>query len=48
MLFIYRDVGLLSFDPYVIGLVRTSMADYKKEDWLVNLPLYVVEELEGI
>ncbi len=25
--------------------VRTSMADYKKEDRLVNLPLYAVEEL---
>lgn len=25
--------------------VRTSMADYKKEDWLINLPLYAVEEL---
>lgn len=24
--------------------VRTSMADYKKEDWLLNLPLYAVEE----
>lgn len=24
--------------------VRTSMADYKKEDWLVNLPLYAVEQ----
>lgn len=24
--------------------VRTSMADYKKEEWLVNLPLYAVEE----
>lgn len=24
--------------------IRTSMVDYKKEDWLVNLPLYAVEE----
>jgi len=23
--------------------VRTSMADYKEEDWLVNLPLYAIE-----
>ena len=23
--------------------VRTSMADYKKEDWLLNLPLYAIE-----
>ncbi len=25
--------------------IRTSMADYKKEDWLINLPLYAVEEI---
>lgn len=25
--------------------VRASMADYKKEDGLVNLPLYAVEEI---
>jgi hypothetical protein len=25
--------------------VRTSMADYKKEDWLLNLPLYVIENI---
>ncbi len=28
--------------------VRTSMADYKKEDWLVNLPLYTVSEVNAI
>lgn len=26
--------------------IRTSMADYKKEDWIVNLPLYTIEELK--
>ena len=26
--------------------VRTSMADYRKEEWLVNLPLYAVEEID--
>ena len=32
------------FNPEIS--VRTSMADYKKEEWLVNLPsLYVVEEI---
>lgn len=31
------------FDPKMS--VRTSMADYKKEDWLINLPLYAIEEL---
>jgi len=25
--------------------VRTSMADYKKEDWLINLPLYAIENI---
>ena len=34
------------FEPEVS--IRTSMADYRKEDWLVNLPLYAVEEIENI
>lgn len=34
---VYRE----KFEPKVS--VRTSMADYKKEDWLVNLPLWAVE-----
>ena len=25
--------------------VRTSMADFKRDDWLVNLPLYAVEQI---
>ena len=25
--------------------IRSSMADYKKEDWLVNLPLYAIEQI---
>ena len=34
-------------DKYKPALsVRTSMADYKKEDWLINLPLYAVEEID--
>jgi predicted AAA+ superfamily ATPase len=28
------------FDPKIS--IRASMADYKKEDWLVNLPLYAI------
>jgi len=36
---VYKD----KYDPEIS--VRTSMADYKKEDWLVNLPLYAVEEI---
>ncbi|MCH4154653.1 MAG: ATP-binding protein [Mageeibacillus sp.] len=31
------------FEPEIS--VRTSMSDYKNEDWLVNLPLYAVEEI---
>lgn len=37
----YRE----KFEPEIS--VRTSMADYKKEDWLINLPLYAVEELQS-
>ena len=25
--------------------IRTSMADFKKEEWLINLPLYAIEEI---
>lgn len=25
--------------------IRTSMAAYKKEEWIVNLPLYAIEEI---
>lgn len=28
--------------------VRTSMADYRKEDWLLNLPLYAIEQINKI
>lgn len=35
----YRE----KFNPQIS--IRTSMADYKKEDWLVNLPLYAVGEI---
>lgn len=33
------------FEPKVS--VRTSMADYKLEDWLVNLPLWAIETLSS-
>lgn len=35
---VYRD----KFQPKLS--IRTSMADYKKEDWLLNLPLWAVEQ----
>ncbi len=38
----YRE----KFKPEVS--VRTSMADYKKEEWLVNLPLYGIEEIRKL
>ena len=28
--------------------VRTSMSDYRKEDWLINLPLYAIEEINKV
>lgn len=28
--------------------VRTSMSDYKKEEWLVNLPLYAIDQIDKI
>ena len=28
--------------------IRSSMADYKKEDWLINLPLYAIEQLKQV
>ena len=28
--------------------VRTSMTDYKKEDWLLNIPLYLIGNIEQI
>ena len=37
----YRE----KFSPNIS--VRTSMADYKEEDGLVNLPLYAIEEIRG-
>ena len=35
----YRE----KFSPEIS--VRTSMADYKKEEWLVNLPLYAIDQI---
>ena len=27
--------------------IRTSMADYKKEEWLINLPLYAIDQIKA-
>ena len=32
------------FSPTVS--IRTSMSDYKEEDWLINLPLYAIEQID--
>lgn len=34
------------FSPQIS--VRTSMADYKREEWLVNLPLYAISQIKQI
>ena len=31
------------FNPNIA--IRTSMSDYKKDDWLINIPLYAIENL---
>lgn len=28
--------------------VRTSMSNYRREDWLVNIPLYMIGNIESI
>lgn len=28
--------------------VRTSMTNYKKEDWLINIPLYLIGNIKNI
>lgn len=33
------------FNPLIS--VRTAMLDYKKEDWLINIPLWAIEALEN-
>lgn len=39
---VYRD----KFSPD--HCIRTSMSDYKQEDWLLNLPLYAISEIMQI
>ena len=39
---VYRE----KFQPRLS--IRTSMADYKKEDWLLNLPLWAVDSASDI
>ena len=33
-----KHEGNQKFNPEIS--IRTSLADYRKEDWLINLPLY--------
>ena len=39
---VYRD----KYRPEIS--IRTSMADYKNEDWIVNLPLYAVNQIKKL
>ncbi len=34
------------FSPEIA--IRTSMADYQKEEWLVNLPLYAIDQFKDV
>lgn len=34
------------FSPEIA--IRTSMTDYKKEEWLVNLPLYAIDQFKDV
>lgn len=34
------------FNPEIS--IRTSMADYKKEEWLINLPLYAINQIKNL
>ena len=34
------------FSPEVS--VRTSIADYKREEWLINLPLYAIDQIKAV
>ena len=33
------------FNPSIS--VRTAMLDYKKDDWLINIPLWAIETIEN-
>jgi len=39
---VYRE----KYDPKFS--IRVSMADYREQDWMTNLPLYAVSELEAL
>lgn len=38
----YRE----KFSPKIF--IRTSMADYKKEEWILNLPLYAINQIKSV
>jgi hypothetical protein len=38
-------VYLEKFSPTVS--IRTSMSDFRQQDWLTNLPLYAISELKN-
>lgn len=28
--------------------IRSSMSDYRKEEWLINLPLFAIDQIKNI
>jgi predicted AAA+ superfamily ATPase len=34
------------YDPPI--LIRTSMSDFRKEEWMINLPLYAIAQLQSL
>lgn len=43
-----KSLGVYSqkYDPAMA--IRTSMADFRKEDWMTNIPLYAISELNNL
>ena len=37
---------LYKFNPPIA--IRTSLSDYRQEDWLVNIPLYAISSLANV
>ena len=38
-----KEFGDKYYNQYVI---RTSMSDYREQEWMTNVPLYCIEDLE--
>ncbi|MBA7552990.1 hypothetical protein ES705_45571 [subsurface metagenome] len=40
-----KEFGKTQYPKYA---VRTSMSDYREEDWLINIPLYAISHVIAI